>query len=52
MERFMTIIYAAIAMVILLAVYWARGPKYALGALPVLTALYAASVRLISASMP
>ncbi len=52
MERFVTIIYAAFALLILPFVYWARGPKYAVGALPVLTALYAASLWLITASMP
>ncbi len=47
----MTIIYAAIALLILLVVYWARGPKYALGTLLVLGALYVAFVVWASASM-
>ncbi len=38
----MTIYYAVIAVLILLAVFLVRGLKYALGALLVLVALYAA----------
>ncbi len=51
LEKRVSIFYAAIAVLILLAVYLVRGPRYALGTLLVLVTLYAAFVWLVSASM-
>ncbi len=51
MEKRMSIIYAAIAVLILLVIYLARGPRYALGALIVMVILYAAFAWLATASM-
>ncbi len=47
----MTIVYAVISVLVLAAVYWARGPRYALGTLLVLGALYVAFVSWATASM-
>ncbi len=47
----MSIIYAAIAVLVLLVVYLARGPRYAVGALLVMVTLYAAFAWLATASM-
>lgn len=47
----MSMIFAPIAVLIILVAYWARGPRYALGALLMLAGLYAAFVWLATASM-